>query len=198
MNMLEQIRKDGNLQKYVNRAKDKNDKFRLMGFGHRVYKNFDPRATIIKSACDRLLEKMDIDDPLFEIAQELEQVALNDEYFVERRLSENLHGAAADFDVSQLCTIRGHGVSRIARDTQFRFTPDNRRWPVGGTCLATAAHQTQLIGRQRKSCTHRAGPLIQVDISDRHSLRPRGCGITHPSQRRGEPLQISADREGAR
>lgn len=91
VNMLERIRQDGgNVRKYVDMAKDKNDGFRLMGFGHRVYKNFDPRATIIKSACDRLLEKRSIDDPLFEIAQELEQVALNDDYFVERKLYPNV------------------------------------------------------------------------------------------------------------
>jgi citrate synthase len=90
VNMLEQIRRDGNLKKFVDMAKDKDSEFRLMGFGHRVYKNFDPRATIIKGACDKLLEKMDIDDPLFEIAKELEQVTLSDEYFVERKLYPNV------------------------------------------------------------------------------------------------------------
>jgi citrate synthase len=91
VNMLEQIRQDGgNVKKYVDKAKDKNDGFRLMGFGHRVYKNFDPRATIIKGACDKLLEKRRIDDPLFDIAQELEQVALNDDYFIERKLYPNV------------------------------------------------------------------------------------------------------------
>ncbi len=89
--MLEQIRQDGgNVKKYVDLAKDKNSEFRLMGFGHRVYKNFDPRAKIIKTACDTLLAKLQIDDPLFHIAQELEQVALNDEYFVQRRLYPNV------------------------------------------------------------------------------------------------------------
>ena len=61
-----------------------------MGFGHRVYKNFDPRARIIKTACDTLLEKLNIDDPLFEIAQKLEEVALKDEYFVQRKLYPNV------------------------------------------------------------------------------------------------------------
>ena len=89
--MLERIRQDGgNVKKYVDMAKDKNSEFRLMGFGHRVYKNFDPRAKIIKTACDTLLAKLQIDDPLFHIAQELEQVALNDEYFVQRRLYPNV------------------------------------------------------------------------------------------------------------
>ncbi len=91
VNMLEMIIADGSdVEKYVNMAKDKNDSFRLMGFGHRVYKNYDPRATIIKSMCDTLLEKLEIKDPLFEVAQELEAVALNDPYFVERKLFPNV------------------------------------------------------------------------------------------------------------
>lgn len=89
--MLEQIRDDGgNVKKYVDMAKDKDTNYRLMGFGHRVYKNFDPRATIIRSVCDRLLEQMDIQDPLFEIAKQLEEVALSDPYFVERKLYPNV------------------------------------------------------------------------------------------------------------
>ncbi len=89
--MLEQIRQDGgNVKKYVDMAKDKSDSFRLMGFGHRVYKNFDPRATIIKASCDKLLKKQHINDPIFGIAQELAEVALNDEYFIERKLYPNV------------------------------------------------------------------------------------------------------------
>ncbi len=91
VNMLQQIQNDGgDVEKYVKMAKDKENGFRLMGFGHRVYKNFDPRATLIKSSCDKLLEKLDIDDPLFEIAQKLEKVALEDEYFVKRNLYPNV------------------------------------------------------------------------------------------------------------
>ena len=89
--MLEQIIADGSdVDKYVNLAKDKSSSFRLMGFGHRVYKNFDPRARIIKAACDKLLEKLDIKDPLFDVAQKLETVALEDPYFVERKLYPNV------------------------------------------------------------------------------------------------------------
>jgi citrate synthase len=89
--MLEQIRADGgNVEKYVAKAKDRNSGFRLMGFGHRVYKNYDPRATIIKRTCDKLLAKLSIDDPIFEIAKKLEQVALNDSYFIERKLYPNV------------------------------------------------------------------------------------------------------------
>ncbi len=91
VSMLQAIQEDnGDVDKYVQMAKDKEDGFRLMGFGHRVYKNFDPRATIIKKACDKLLHQMHIKDPLFEIAQKLEQVALEDEYFVEHRLYPNV------------------------------------------------------------------------------------------------------------
>lgn len=91
VSMLEMMIADGsNVAKYVDMAKDKNDTFRLMGFGHRVYKNYDPRAKIIKSMCDRLLKKHAIKDPLFDVAQKLEEVALNDEYFVERKLFPNV------------------------------------------------------------------------------------------------------------
>lgn len=91
VNMLEEIiTNGGDVDKYVELAKDKKSKVRLMGFGHRVYKNFDPRATIIKKACDRLLDKLDIKDPLFDVAQKLEHAALNDEYFVERKLYPNV------------------------------------------------------------------------------------------------------------
>ncbi|KAA5543871.1 citrate synthase [Roseiconus nitratireducens] len=91
VNMLETIAADGgNVKKYVDMAKDKNSSFRLMGFGHRVYKNFDPRAKIIRACCDKLLAKMNIDDPLFEVAQKLQDVALEDEYFVERKLYPNV------------------------------------------------------------------------------------------------------------
>jgi citrate synthase len=89
--MLEAIKDDGgDLQKWIDKAKDKNDSFRLMGFGHRVYKNFDPRAKIIKKAADEVLGQLGIDDPVLDIAKQLEQVALNDEYFVSRGLYPNV------------------------------------------------------------------------------------------------------------
>jgi citrate synthase len=89
--MLEQIRKDGgDTDKWIAKAKDKNDPFRLMGFGHRVYKNFDPRAKIIKKAADDVLKKLGVDDPVLEIAMKLEEIALKDPYFVERKLYPNV------------------------------------------------------------------------------------------------------------
>jgi citrate synthase len=89
--MLEQILKDGgDVQKFIDKAKDKNDPFRLMGFGHRVYKNFDPRSSIIKDACDKMLNKLGESDPMLDIAKQLEVAALNDPYFVERKLYPNV------------------------------------------------------------------------------------------------------------
>lgn len=89
--MLQKIQNDGgNYKKWVDKAKDKNDSFKLMGFGHRVYKNFDPRAKIIKKACDDVLNKLGINDPILDLAKQLEEVALNDEYFVERKLYPNV------------------------------------------------------------------------------------------------------------
>ncbi len=89
--MLEDIKADGgDVSKYVAKAKDKSDPFRLMGFGHRVYKNFDPRARIIKKAADDVLNALGIEDPVLEIAQELEAVALKDQYFIDRGLYPNV------------------------------------------------------------------------------------------------------------
>ena len=89
--MLEEIKNDGgDYNKYIAKAKDKSDPFRLMGFGHRVYKNFDPRATIIQEAAEQVLGDLGINDPVLEIAKGLEQVALNDEYFKSRNLYPNV------------------------------------------------------------------------------------------------------------
>lgn len=89
--MLEAIKDDGgNVHKYINKAKDKNDPFRLMGFGHRVYKNYDPRAKIIKKNCDQILENLGINDPVLDIAKNLEETALNDQYFIDRKLFPNI------------------------------------------------------------------------------------------------------------
>ncbi len=81
---------DQNYQKYVDMAKDSKSEFKLFGFGHRVYKNFDPRARILKGAADRLLEQLGVSDPLLQIAMELEQIALKDDYFIERKLYPNV------------------------------------------------------------------------------------------------------------
>lgn len=91
LEMFNAIKEDGgDTQKYINKAKDKEDPFRLMGFGHRVYKNYDPRAKIIKEAAHSILETLGIDDPVLDIAKELEKQALKDSYFVERKLYPNV------------------------------------------------------------------------------------------------------------
>ncbi len=91
LEMLEEIQKNGgDADKYLAKAKDKNDEFRLMGFGHRVYKNFDPRAKIIKKAADEVLRELGVDDPILAIAKRLEESALVDEYFVSRKLYPNV------------------------------------------------------------------------------------------------------------
>ncbi len=91
LEMLIEIGDESNVDEYVARAKDKNDPFRLMGFGHRVYKNYDPRATVMQKTCDEVLKELGIDDePLFRIARKLEKVALEDPYFVEKKLYPNV------------------------------------------------------------------------------------------------------------
>jgi citrate synthase len=89
--MLEEIiNGGGDVEKYIAKAKDKNDPFRLMGFGHRVYKNYDPRARFIKQYADKVLAELKVNDPLLDIAKELEVAALNDEYFKARKLFPNV------------------------------------------------------------------------------------------------------------
>ncbi len=90
MEMLRAIAADGNIRKFVDRAKDKNDPFRLMGFGHRVYKTYDPRAAIIKAECEKFLKCMKIKDPLLDIAKELEEIVSHDDYFLSRHLYPNV------------------------------------------------------------------------------------------------------------
>ena len=89
--MLNAIHADGgDVTKFINRAKDPNDNFRLMGFGHRVYKNFDPRAQILKKSADKIFDKLGVDNPLLDIAKKLEEVALKDEYFIKKKLYPNV------------------------------------------------------------------------------------------------------------
>ena len=90
LEMLKQIGSIDNIERFVARAKDKNDTFRLMGFGHRVYKNYDPRAKIIREMTHKVLKKLEKQDPLLELALRLEEVALKDEYFVSKKLYPNV------------------------------------------------------------------------------------------------------------
>ncbi len=90
LNMLMEIGHKDNIPEYLEKAKDKNDPFRLMGFGHRVYKNYDPRAKVMQKSCYEVLEELDLKDPLLELAMELERIALEDPYFVEKKLFPNV------------------------------------------------------------------------------------------------------------
>jgi citrate synthase len=89
--MLHQIGDESKIDEFIKRAKDKDDPFRLMGFGHRVYKNFDPRAKVMRKICDEVLDELGLaDHGLFKIARKLEKIALEDEYFIERKLYPNV------------------------------------------------------------------------------------------------------------
>ncbi|HEY4548345.1 MAG TPA: citrate synthase [Pedomonas sp.] len=90
LNMLRQIGSTKNIKEYVARAKDKNDPFRLMGFGHRVYKNYDPRAKVMQKTANEVLDRLNVQDPIFDVARELEHIALNDDYFIEKKLYPNV------------------------------------------------------------------------------------------------------------
>ena len=90
LRMLHEIGHKDRIQEFILRAKDKDDPFRLMGFGHRVYKNYDPRATVLRKSCHEVLEELGVEDPLLELAMELERIALEDDYFVERKLFPNV------------------------------------------------------------------------------------------------------------
>jgi citrate synthase len=88
--MLREIGSPKRIPEYIARAKDKNDPFRLMGFGHRVYKNFDPRAKVMKATADEVLKELKISDPVLDVAKELEQIALKDPYFIDKKLYPNV------------------------------------------------------------------------------------------------------------
>jgi len=135
--MLSDIKKEGgNLKQAIERAKDKNDPFRLMGFGHRVYKAYDPRAKIMKKMCDSVLAKLNITDPLLDLAKELEEVALKDDYFIERNLYPNI-------DFYSGVVLRAMGVPTnmftvmfaIGRlpgwISQWRESMDDPQWQLG-------------------------------------------------------------------
>ena len=137
LEMLEQIHEDGgNYRKFIEKAKDKDDPFVLMGFGHRVYKSYDPRARIIKDTCDQLLDQLGVDDPLLDLARQLEQAALEDDYFKERGLYPNvdffsgviyraLGIPSAMFPV--MFTL-GRLPGWIAHFLELREDPDTRIW----------------------------------------------------------------------
>ena len=133
--MLEAIRDSGDdFSKFVERAKDRNDPFRLMGFGHRVYKNFDPRASILKGAADQVLAQLGVDDPLLAIARNLEEVALEDAYFVDRKLYPNVdfysgiiyRAMGLPTDMFTVMFALGRLPGWLAHWKEMRGDPENR------------------------------------------------------------------------
>jgi citrate synthase len=157
LDMLEEIGDASQVGKYVEKAKDKNDPFRLMGFGHRVYKNFDPRATIIREMCHRVLSKLGRKDtPLFDLAQELERVALSDDYFVEKKLYPNV-------DFYSGIIYRALGIPTSMFTVMFAI----------GRAVGWAAHWREMIsdphGRIARPRQLYTGPAQRdyVDISKR-------------------------------
>ena len=90
LNMLNEVGNKKNIPEFIDKARDKDDPFRLFGFGHRVYKNFDPRAKVLRKACHDVLGKLGVNDPLLELAMELEKLAVNDSYFIEKKLYPNV------------------------------------------------------------------------------------------------------------
>lgn len=129
LNMLTEIGETKNIPRYVEKAKDKNDPFRLMGFGHRVYKNFDPRATIIREMCHKVLKNLGQQDtPMFDLALELEQVALKDEYFIEKSLYPNV-------DFYSGIIYRALGIPTSMFTVMFAI----------GRCVGWTAHWREMI-----------------------------------------------------
>jgi len=133
--MLERIlADDGNYGKYIEKAKDRDDPFRLMGFGHRVYKNFDPRARVIKKTADRVLTELGIRDPLLDIAKHLESAALEDEYFIDRKLYPNVdfysgilyRAMGIPTDMFTVMFAMGRMPGWIAQWVEMRNDPSNR------------------------------------------------------------------------
>jgi len=167
--MLQHIRDEGgDFKKFVSMAKDKSSGFKLMGFGHRVYKNFDPRATILKKAADDVLAELGVDDPLLEIAKELEQIALADEFFVERKLYPNVDfysgiiyramGIPTDMFtvmfalgrlpgwIAQWKEMREDPTNRISRPRQIYVGEPERRFPPMKERKESAKETPSLVG----------------------------------------------------
>ncbi|KEY91181.1 citrate synthase [Candidatus Photodesmus blepharus] len=134
LHTLEEIANVDSIEKYLNKAKDKNDPFRLMGFGHRVYKNYDPRATVMREACHKVLKELNIKDPLLEVAIELERIALSDEYFVEKKLYPNvdfysgiiLKGIGIPVYMFTVIFAMSRTIGWIAHWNEMHSNPSNR------------------------------------------------------------------------
>ena len=155
--MLREIGDAGQIGKYIEKAKDKNDPFRLMGFGHRVYKNFDPRATIIREMCYKVLDALDPDDkPLFELALELEQVALRDEFFKEKNLYPNV-------DFYSGIIYRALGIPRSMFTVMFAL----------GRSVGWVAHWREMIADPKGRIARPRQLYVGADMRDYVPLKKR-------------------------
>lgn len=135
LNMLQEIGETANISKYIARAKDKNDPFRLMGFGHRVYKHYDPRAKLMRATCYEVLEELGLrDDPMFKLALELEKIALEDSYFIEKKLYPNvdfysgivLHALGIPTNMFTAIFAMGRSIGWIAHWDEMIADPEQR------------------------------------------------------------------------
>jgi citrate synthase len=157
LNMLEQIGHVDNIPMYLEKARDKDDPFRLMGFGHRVYKNFDPRATVMRETCHEVLSQLGVEnDPIFEVALKLEKIALEDEYFIKRKLYPNV-------DFYSGIILRAIGIPKTMFTVIFALART-----VGWVSQWTEmiCEPNQRIGRPRQ-LYNGVGPREYVDIFDR-------------------------------
>ncbi|MEC8128399.1 MAG: citrate synthase [Pseudomonadota bacterium] len=156
LNMLNEIGHKDNIQEYVDRARDRDDPFRLFGFGHRVYKNFDPRAKVLRESCHQVLDDLGVEDPLLELAMELEDMALKDQYFIDKKLYPNV-----DFYSGIILKAMGFPTSMF---TVLFAVARTVGWVAQWNEMIT--DPMQRIGRPRQLYT---GPTERpfVDIKDR-------------------------------
>ena len=156
LKMLNEIGEKSQIHEYIGRAKDKDDPFRLMGFGHRVYKNHDPRASVLRESCHQVLDELNIqDEPLLELAMELERIALEDDYFVERKLFPNV-----DFYSGIILKAMGFPTSMF---TVLFALARTVGWVAQWTEMIEDS--SQKIGRPRQLYTgHTKRPFIPLDV----------------------------------
>ncbi len=198
LKMLGEIGSVEHIPEYVKRAKDPNDSFRLMGFGHRVYKNYDPRAKIMQKTCHEVLHELGINDPLLDVAMELERIALHDEYFIDKRLYPNV-------DFYSGITLRAMGFPTTMFTVLFALAR-TVGWIAQWKEMIEDPHQK--LGRPRQLYTGVAAARLSADLAaEVATLRSSGrlvCGRSLAAkfaekigvrQRPGEHRIVLFDRE---
>ena len=186
LNMLREIGTTANIPKYIARAKDKDDPFRLMGFGHRVYKNFDPRAKVMKATADEVLKELNISDPVLDVAKELEQIALNDDYFIEKKLYPNvdfysgviLNAIGFPTDMFTALFALARTVGWVAQWNEMISDPEQkigrpRQLYTGAAAARLRAGRQALGGRQRqREARARAGRAVERHVAAHRAREP--------------------------